>query len=669
MEPIYKIHPGKLLSSLLFFALIITGCKKNAEVPAGVTNANTVNVHTSDATAIVYPIIAIKSTIIVTETLSLPVMIVPTIGASGTKSNTSVYPLKVSTTDTLFFSSQSQSDFVKNGLVTAGVKSITKVLLGANTIVPGRINYVDYGGRPYNYYYFCNAFNYGYFNVAALTSKLNSTFNFSYNSSNSIYTVFRNQNNIANIEAYTNYQPLANCLAGLLTGFNCTQYLKEGTINVGYFYFFLSLPVAPVITAGGPTTLYTGGSVTLSSSAPSGNTWYNGIAAIAGATATTYKAITSGSYTVKTTAPGFNNSSSNAIKVTVVNTLTVSGKKLLNNSGSPVILRGVNSASYKSGWANDLQAVSNSIKNSSKVNSVRLMWNSTQFVTATYGANAPPYFTLPNLDAELSAYTNLHILPVLCLHDLTDIGDNSTAGFNHWVVGFWTDPNLITILKKYQNNLIINLQNEWGATWAGLTGSAYVSTYQALIVKLRNLGINCPIMIDAPDGGANSSFIITNGQALINADPIKNVLLSVHTYWSQENGAIINCPADYVSKIKAIANSNLPFVLGEVSDWAVRGADGQDIPSTPPVSFICPGTGSANKYAVNYDAILTEACNDSMSFFAWSWYQDGNMVRNIYNQDTGTTINISPNAGTWPADMTNGIKIYNLNSASVVPVF
>jgi mannan endo-1,4-beta-mannosidase len=557
------------------------------------------------------PIVRIvRSNIPVTQTVSLGTKTVPTIGWNGYKSYSAVYPLKISAVDTLFFSTQSDRDFVATGLTTAGITSITRVAV-ALPVVRGRrvVNYIRYAGRLYNYYYYCNGINNGYFTINGLTTKQNTTFSVSYDAADRLYSVIRNYNGNAYSEAINTYQALAANLASDLGSFSGTEYLDKSLINLGNFYFFLSRPTVPPPPPPPPP----------------------------------------------------------------VGPLTVSGTKLLNHAGNPVTLIGVNTASYHSGYVNDVATVSNAMKNNTKVNSVRLMWNSQKGVNAIFAGqpqNAPTFFTLPNLDAELSAYTSLHILPILALHDLTDIDDNSVAGFNNYVVPFWTDPNLITILKKYQNNLIINLQNEWGATWENtFTAAAYINAYQGLVTQLRALGIHCPIMIDAPDGGTNSPFMIANGQMLINNDPDKNILLSVHTYWSQENGLIINCPADYISRIKAMAASNLPFVLGEASDWAVRGADGQDIPSSPPVTFACPGIGSANKYAVDYDAILTEACNDGIGFFAWSWYQDGNVVRNIYDQDSGTAINISAMAGSWPTDMLSSSKIYGLNNASIVPVF
>jgi hypothetical protein len=62
-----------------------------------------------------------------------------------------------------------------------------------------------------------------------------------------------------------------------------------------------SPPPVPTITPGGPTTFCAGGSVTLTSSAASGNQWIKDGLDIPGETGTTYVAMSSGKYTVRAT--------------------------------------------------------------------------------------------------------------------------------------------------------------------------------------------------------------------------------------------------------------------------------------------------------------------------------------------------------------------------------
>ncbi len=79
------------------------------------------------------------------------------------------------------------------------------------------------------------------------------------------------------------------------------------------------LPAAPTITPGGPTTFCTGGSVTLTSSAASGNQWSLNGNPIGGATNTTYVATASGSYTVITTDGNSCTSAASAATTVTVN--------------------------------------------------------------------------------------------------------------------------------------------------------------------------------------------------------------------------------------------------------------------------------------------------------------------------------------------------------------
>jgi hypothetical protein len=98
-------------------------------------------------------------------------------------------------------------------------------------------------------------------------------------------------------------------------------------------------PATPAITPGGATTFCSGGSVTLTSSAASGNQWSRDGTPIGGATNQTYNAIVTGSYTVTTTVAGCASAPSTAQAVTVnaipaTPTITPSGPTTFCTGGS-----------------------------------------------------------------------------------------------------------------------------------------------------------------------------------------------------------------------------------------------------------------------------------------------------------------------------------------------
>jgi hypothetical protein len=116
-----------------------------------------------------------------------------------------------------------------------------------------------------------------------------------------------------------------------------------------------TLPAVPVITAGGPLSFCTGGSVVLTSSS-SGNQWYKDGVAITGATNTTYTANASGSYTVRTTNAAGCAATSAASAITV-NTIPAK-PTITRNSGELV-----SSAATGNQWFMDGNAIAGATAN------------------------------------------------------------------------------------------------------------------------------------------------------------------------------------------------------------------------------------------------------------------------------------------------------------------
>jgi hypothetical protein len=116
------------------------------------------------------------------------------------------------------------------------------------------------------------------------------------------------------------------------------------------------IPATPTITPGGPTTFCAGGSVTLTSSSASGNQWFLNGNPIGGATANTYVATASGSYTVKVTSLGCSSAPSAATTVTVNPnpnaTITTAASIISGASGSASVANAGVGATYNWGITN-----------------------------------------------------------------------------------------------------------------------------------------------------------------------------------------------------------------------------------------------------------------------------------------------------------------------------
>jgi mannan endo-1,4-beta-mannosidase len=258
------------------------------------------------------------------------------------------------------------------------------------------------------------------------------------------------------------------------------------------------------------------------------------------------------------------------------NYLKTSGAQLLDAAGNAVVLRGVNVPVFKSGYADDLVQVVAAVKASGS-NAARIVWWSTPPQGTTQ-------YTIANLEEAIRTVAHSGMLPIVELHDATcylalpQASCNDATIFNNRITNFWIRQDVMAILQKYQGYLIVNLANEWGRLPSeDGDASAFTNHYATVIQTVRNAwngaGLsNIPLMVDAPNGGSYSGAFLgqhisgaTNGQHLINSDPGHNVLLSTHAYWPTSEGHTDNSISQ---RLEALANSGLPFVLGEVGSNA-----------------------------------------------------------------------------------------------------
>ena len=116
----------------------------------------------------------------------------------------------------------------------------------------------------------------------------------------------------------------------------------------------------------------------------------------------------------------------------------------------------------------------------------------------------------------------LKLVPLVELHDVT--GGTSNQDLLN-MVAYYTSAPVKQILLQFEAFLLINIANEW-------SGNDFRGGYTAAVQAMRTAGINHTLIIDANGFGQNAASIMTDGAALLAADPQHNLMFSVHMYES-----------------------------------------------------------------------------------------------------------------------------------------
>jgi mannan endo-1,4-beta-mannosidase len=209
---------------------------------------------------------------------------------------------------------------------------------------------------------------------------------------------------------------------------------------------------------------------------------------------------------------------------------------------------------------------------------------------AKTGANAVRLFWFGNMGVPISAAepairraTELGMVSILELHDSTcewDLASVST---------YWTSAEAIELIERYKASLIINIANETSPP----SGSEFRSKYSSLVQQFRRAGIRVPLMIDGGNCGRDYGMLLSQGAALLEADPDANLLFSAHLYDRLSR-------AEYAELFERTVTQELPFVVGEFANKQPPG---------------CGGT-------LDYEALISEANAHGIGWLAWSWGDD-----------------------------------------------
>ncbi len=273
------------------------------------------------------------------------------------------------------------------------------------------------------------------------------------------------------------------------------------------------------------------------------------------------------------------------------NAITVKdGKYLVDGCGNKLILRGVNIGNV---YAANLGKEEINQAALTGANSMRLVLtrNYTKWVNGNAQNKA---LDATEIEELITLCLEKEIIPVLELHDFT--GSANVSNDLASAVGWWTRNDIKTVLQKHQHALILNIANE---PEGGMASDAVYTTANNKAVKdLRAAGYTCPIMIDAPNWGKDSEYFVEKGQELMNNDPMKNLIFSVHAYWPTVGAFGNYSDANIQTLLSNLAATNLPITIGELAKADIQ---------------------NNNFYAINYSLLMQKCQEYGFGYLVWWW--------------------------------------------------
>ncbi len=251
--------------------------------------------------------------------------------------------------------------------------------------------------------------------------------------------------------------------------------------------------------------------------------------------------------------------------------LRTQGRHLYDKFGNKIVLYGINQMIY---WVDLDGNPSYPEMAKTGANVVRIQWLKDG--------------TPDQLDSAITGARGNRMIPMIEAHDATGKWGADLQA----VVDYWSRPDIVNVIKKHEEYLLLNIANEAGD--ASISADNFRTTYQAHVSQLRNAGIHVPLIIDGVDWGKNIDIEQSEGPALIQADPDHNLMFSVHMWWPYMWGYTDQRVIDEINQSVAM---NLPLIIGEFGNQWEATSQGQ----------------------IPYKLIIQQAHLNEVGYLPWSW--------------------------------------------------
>ncbi|PXV95554.1 mannan endo-1,4-beta-mannosidase [Lachnotalea glycerini] len=286
----------------------------------------------------------------------------------------------------------------------------------------------------------------------------------------------------------------------------------------------------------------------------------------------------------------------------------VDGRFLYDNQGEKVILYGVNKMIV---WLDKDGVPSYSEIAKTGANCVRIVWSLDE--------------SAEDLDTTIRNCRLQNMIPIIELHNAT--GDWSKLSS---LVDYWVSPDIVKVIQKHQEYLLINIGNEVGMQ---VSETDFKTGYETAVNRMRDAGIHVPLVIDASSYGQNIDILQSCGPDLIEADPDSNLMFSIHMWWPKVWGYTAQKVIDELEESVAL---NLPLIVGEFGNQWDETESGQ----------------------IAYKTILEHCYKNQIGYLPWEW-GPGNNPQTFLDMTTDGTYDTLNGWGLEVAE-TDTYSIHNI---------
>jgi mannan endo-1,4-beta-mannosidase len=299
-------------------------------------------------------------------------------------------------------------------------------------------------------------------------------------------------------------------------------------------------------------------------------------------------------------------------------TMYVQGRHLYSAAGEKVTLHGVNEMfiwMQQNTWGPTLAEIAKT-----NANVVRLVWD-------TNGTPAA-------LDTLIQLTLQNKMIPYGELHGAT--GNISAVPA---MVDYWVRPEVVSVIKKHEKWFLLNIANEAGGS--GVSDATFLSTNQTAITRIRNAGINVPIIIDGTQWAMNHTQLWRTWQTLQEHDPLHNLMFSIHSYY---DGSDTSVKATYDAIAAKVVADSIPIHIGEG-----------------------PTAINASCAAAPYEYWMQKLQENDIGWITWSWGKANNQGCGPNSKFDITTDGVF---GNWEYDHARIMIVdspYSLKNVSVRP--